>query len=121
MSNKMIEDIEKLDEVIDNIDNKELDSAKDKLVVWRDDLKKELEAMELYFTKHEQLDLPDDYAFKASEKTFDGNTGHATESVQVMGVTGYDNDWYFKSYNHRFIIYSDDNIAVFGQWFKGFF
>jgi len=86
MSNKMIEDIEKLDEVIDNIDNKELDSAKDKLVVWRDDLKKELEAMELYFTKHEQLDLPDDYAFKASEKTFDGNTGHATE---VMGVTGY--------------------------------
>ena len=53
MSNKMIEDIEKLDEVIDNIDNKELDSAKDKLVVWRDDLKKELEAMELYFTKHE--------------------------------------------------------------------
>jgi hypothetical protein len=79
MSNKMIEDIEKLDEVIDNIDNKELDSAKDKLVVWRDDLKKELEAMELYFTKHEQLD-------------FEPNTGHATESVQVMGVTGYDND-----------------------------
>ena len=79
MSNKMIEDIEKLDEIIDNIDNKELDSAKDKLVVWRDDLKKELEAMELYFTKHEQLD-------------FEPNTAHATESVQVMGVTGYDND-----------------------------
>jgi hypothetical protein len=38
-----------------------------------------------------------------------------------MGVTGYDNDWYFKSYNHRFIVYIDDNIAVFGQWFKGFF
>jgi len=49
------------------------------------------------------------------------NTGHATESVQVMGVTGYDNDWYFKSYNHRFIVYIDDNIVVFGQWFKGFF
>jgi predicted transcriptional regulator len=77
MSNKMIEDIEKLDEVIDNIDNKELDSAKDKLVVWRDNLKKELEAMELYFTKHEQ---------------FEPNTGHATESVQVMGVTGYDDN-----------------------------
>ena len=79
MSNKMIEDIEKLDEVIDNIDNKELDSAKDKLVVWRDNLKKELEAMELHFTKYEQLD-------------FEPNTGNATESVQVMGVTGYDDN-----------------------------
>jgi len=31
-----------------------------------------------------------------------------------------DNNWYFKSYNHKFNVYFISSIALFGQWFKGF-
>ena len=93
MSNKMIEDIEILDEVIDNIDNKELDSAKDKLIVWRDNLKKELEAMELHFTKYEQLD-------------FEPNTTHTVEMLNVTGATVYDPNGLPKDFTSK---YTEEN------------
>ena len=93
MSNKMIEDIEILDEVIDNIDNKELHSAKDKLIVWRDNLKKELEDMELHFTKYEQLD-------------FEPNTAHTVEMFNVTGATVYDPNGLPKDFTSK---YTEEN------------
>jgi hypothetical protein len=68
--NIMIKDIEKLNEIIDAIDNKDLSTAKDKAIVWRDNLQGELEAMELYYTKH-------------TFHNFEPNTAHETKSVEV--------------------------------------
>ena len=88
-----LEDLKEIKKSLgENTDNKTMKLIDTKIAEYESDIKAVEKFLKEESEKHEQLDLPDDYAFKASEKTFDGNTGHATESVQVMGTTGYDND-----------------------------
>ena len=46
MLNVMLKDVDKLNEIIDAIDNNDLATAKDKAVVWRDELQEEVDKAE---------------------------------------------------------------------------
>ena len=72
MANMMIDDIQKLNKIIELIEDREYSTAKGVAIVWRDKLQGELEAMELYFTKH-------------TFHNFEPNTAHTTQSVEVKG------------------------------------
>ena len=105
-----LEDLKEIKKSLgENVDNKTMKLIDTKIAEYESDIK----AVEK-FLKEESEKYDNSFLDEV-------NSGHATESVQVTGVTSYDNNWYIKSYNHRFIVYIDDNIAVFGQWFKGFF
>ena len=69
-TNLMIEDIEKLNRIILLLEDREYSTAKGVAIVWRDKLQGELEAMELYYTKH-------------TFHNFEPNTAHTTQSVEV--------------------------------------
>ena len=105
-----LEDLKEIKKSLgENVDNKTMKLIDTKIAEYESDIK----AVEK-FLKEESEKYDNSFLDEV-------NTGHATESVQVMGVTGYDDNWYFKYYNHRFVIYIDDNTVIFGQWFKGFF
>ena len=57
MLNNTIEQIEKLDEVIDAIDNKDSALAKDKAIFWRDNLQDEIDKAESDVDVQLQLDM----------------------------------------------------------------
>lgn len=80
MSNMMIDDIHKLNRIIELIEDKEYSTAKGIAIVWRDKLQGELEAMELYFTKH-------------TFHNFEPNTAHTTQSVEVKGDVDVNNPY----------------------------
>jgi len=42
----MLKDVDKLNEIIDAIDNNDLATAKDKAIVWRDELQEEVDKAE---------------------------------------------------------------------------
>jgi hypothetical protein len=46
MLNVMLKDVDKLNEIIDAIDNNDLATAKDKAIVWRDELQEEVDKAE---------------------------------------------------------------------------
>jgi len=46
MINVMLQDVDKLNEIIDAIDNNDLATAKDKAIVWRDELQEQCDKAE---------------------------------------------------------------------------
>ena len=57
MINITLEQIDKLNEIIDAIDNKDSASAKDKVIVWRDNLQEEINKAESDVDVQLQLDM----------------------------------------------------------------
>jgi len=73
-ANMMMDDIEKLNKIILLLEDREFSTAKGIAIVWRDKLQGELEAMELYYTKH-------------TFHNFEPNTAHETKSVEVKSFS----------------------------------
>jgi len=46
MINVMLQDVDKLNKIIDAIDNKDYDTAKDTAIVWRDEVQNEVDKVE---------------------------------------------------------------------------
>jgi len=46
MINVMLQDVDKLNKIIDAIDNKDYNTAKDTAIVWRDELQNEVDKVE---------------------------------------------------------------------------
>ena len=57
MINITLEQIDKLNEIIDAIDNKDSALAKDKAIFWRDNLQDEIDKAESYVDVQLQLDM----------------------------------------------------------------
>jgi len=57
MINVMLQDVDKLNEIIDAIDNNDLATAKDKAIVWRDELQEQCDKAESDIDIQLQLDM----------------------------------------------------------------